>query len=366
MALKPIYPADLPAIDTMGDGDSLLGLSTVNGLKRWSKIARIAWSKISGAPTALKNPQAITFTGGVTGAYDGSAAKSVKIPGAPSDVGAAAASHKHTTADVTGLPARLPNPQKLRIIYDSGTPDESTLPPNGSTEYDGVDERNIRVFLPQSNRNPLVIKGASGDVVYDGGKYVEYTPPTKQPNPQPLIFIGGAAPGSYDGSADKTVKIPDTPGEVQAAKAVHTHVRAAITDFAALTFTGGVTGKYDGSSPLNVYIPVRTPAPTGMSLDYPATVSVRNAILQRIDVLLLPAFVMQDCVLFLPAGGDAIELYPDGTFRVMRLGKSKIYVIPTQNSRAYKSVEITVRPAIARRTGSGAFRKTGAGKLRLF
>ena len=33
-------------------------------------------------PTALKNPNALTFTGAVTGSYDGSAAKSVNIPAA--------------------------------------------------------------------------------------------------------------------------------------------------------------------------------------------------------------------------------------------------------------------------------------------
>ena len=31
-------------------------------------------------PASLKNPQALTFTDGVTGSYDGSAAKTVKIP----------------------------------------------------------------------------------------------------------------------------------------------------------------------------------------------------------------------------------------------------------------------------------------------
>lgn len=34
-------------------------------------------------PKALKNPNALTFTGAVTGSYDGSAAKSVNIPAAP-------------------------------------------------------------------------------------------------------------------------------------------------------------------------------------------------------------------------------------------------------------------------------------------
>ena len=36
-------------------------------------------------PTALPNPNAITFTGAVTGSYDGSAAKTVNIPSAVTD-----------------------------------------------------------------------------------------------------------------------------------------------------------------------------------------------------------------------------------------------------------------------------------------
>ena len=39
-----------------------------------------AYSDLSGTPTSLKNPQALTFTGSVTGDYDGSAAKTVNIP----------------------------------------------------------------------------------------------------------------------------------------------------------------------------------------------------------------------------------------------------------------------------------------------
>jgi hypothetical protein len=34
-------------------------------------------------PTALKNPNALTFTGAATGSYDGSAAKTVEIPSKP-------------------------------------------------------------------------------------------------------------------------------------------------------------------------------------------------------------------------------------------------------------------------------------------
>lgn len=37
-------------------------------------------SQITDFPTALKNPKALTFTGGATGSYDGSAAKTIAIP----------------------------------------------------------------------------------------------------------------------------------------------------------------------------------------------------------------------------------------------------------------------------------------------
>lgn len=38
------------------------------------------YSDLSGTPNALKNPNALTFTGAVTDSYDGSNSKSVKIP----------------------------------------------------------------------------------------------------------------------------------------------------------------------------------------------------------------------------------------------------------------------------------------------
>lgn len=49
-----------------------------------SKLASVAlsgkYSDLTGKPTSMKNPSALTFTGGVTGSYDGSASKTVNIP----------------------------------------------------------------------------------------------------------------------------------------------------------------------------------------------------------------------------------------------------------------------------------------------
>lgn len=49
-----------------------------------SDLAKVAtsgsYTDLSNKPTSIKNPNSITFTGGVTGTYDGSAAKTVNIP----------------------------------------------------------------------------------------------------------------------------------------------------------------------------------------------------------------------------------------------------------------------------------------------
>lgn len=76
------------------------------------------------------------------------------------------------------------------------------------------------------------------------------TVPTALKNPQSLTFTG-AATGSYDGSAAKTVNIPTVP--------------TALKNPNALTFTGGVTGSYDGSAAKTVNIPT---VPTALKNPY--------------------------------------------------------------------------------------------------
>ena len=45
-----------------------------------------SYTDLSNLPTTMKNPEALTFTGGVTGSYDGSKAKTVTIPSKTSDL----------------------------------------------------------------------------------------------------------------------------------------------------------------------------------------------------------------------------------------------------------------------------------------
>lgn len=59
-------------------------------------------------------------------------------------------------------------------------------------------------------------------------------------NPNALTFTG-AVTGSYDGSAAKSVAIPTVPSSLKNPNAI--------------TFTGGATGTYDGSSAVTITIP---------------------------------------------------------------------------------------------------------------
>jgi hypothetical protein len=224
-----------------------------------------AWI-LSLLPTSLKNPQPLSFTGGATGNYDGSAPKTVNIP---------------------TIPATRPNPSKL-TLYDPIWGDEH--------EYDGNQAIYVEFIGPHSL--PISLK-----------------------SPYPVVFTGAGGGVRYDGGATREVNIP---------------------------------------------FPLGISAPTKVELTYTASVSIRNGALQRILAQLLPAFNLQDAVIFQLASGDAIDLYPDGAFKAKKLGTSKVYAIPTLNSKAYKEASITVRPALVRRTGSGAFRRAGGGVARIF
>ena len=81
-------------------------------------------------PTSLKNPNALTFTGGVTGSYDGSAAKTVNIPTA------------------------LKNPYGLTITVD-GT----------ANSYDGSEAKDIEISTAAKYDKPLRFTDISVPVI---------------------------------------------------------------------------------------------------------------------------------------------------------------------------------------------------------
>lgn len=91
--------------------------------------------------------------------------------------------------------------------------------------------------------------------------------PTTLPNPNALTFTG-AVTGTYDGSEPVTINIPES----------------GTGNMKKLTFTGAVTGEYDGTTDVNVDIPIATASTAGtikvgngLSVSADGTLSVTTA-----------------------------------------------------------------------------------------
>lgn len=91
--------------------------------------------------------------------------------------------------------------------------------------------------------------------------------PDALPNPNALTF-SGAVTGTYDGSEPVTINIPES----------------GAGNMKKLTFTGAVTGEYDGSTDVNIDIPIATTSTAGtikvgngLSVSADGTLSVTTA-----------------------------------------------------------------------------------------
>ena len=103
--------------------------------------------------------------------------------------------------------------------------------------------------------------------------------------------------------------------------------------------------------------------PTGMNLDYPPRITLRNTEQKRIKYELLPTNTGRN-VLFL-GDDNAVSVQPDGSFTVNRAGISKIHVIPTENTSIYRTIQITVAEPELRRVKANSLRLMGNGNFRL-
>ena len=104
-------------------------------------------------------------------------------------------------------------------------------------------------------------------------------------------------------------------------------------------------------------------APTRMELTYTKRITQRNPYVQRIVAKMFPSYSLQN-VLFL--GDDvAVSVDPAGVVTPLKIGTSRIHVIPTQATHLYKTINVTVQAPSVRLTGGGKIRIDSNGRIRL-
>ena len=104
-------------------------------------------------------------------------------------------------------------------------------------------------------------------------------------------------------------------------------------------------------------------APTRMELTYTKRITQRNPYVQRIVAKMFPPYSLQN-VLFL--GDDvAVSVDPAGVVTPLKIGTSRIHVIPTQATHLYKTINVTVQAPSVRLTGGGKIRIDSKGRIRL-
>ena len=104
-------------------------------------------------------------------------------------------------------------------------------------------------------------------------------------------------------------------------------------------------------------------APTRMELTYTKRITQRNPYVQRIVAKMFPSYSLQN-VLFL--GDDvAVSVDPAGIVTPLKIGTSRIHVIPTQATHLYETINVTVQAPSVRLTGGGKIRVDSKGRIRL-
>lgn len=104
-------------------------------------------------------------------------------------------------------------------------------------------------------------------------------------------------------------------------------------------------------------------APTRMELTYTKRITQRNPYVQCIVAKMFPSYSLQN-VLFL--GDDvAVSVDPAGVVTPLKIGTSRIHVIPTQATHLYKTINVTVQAPSVRLTGGGKIRIDSKGRIRL-
>lgn len=216
-------------------------IANVNGSVKNNNIAdgAVTAEKIADGviPEKLPNPQKLTFSGAVTGEYDGSQAVNINIPAGGGGGGGGAVDSVNGMTGAVVL-KKLTAGEGLSISGADGY--------NGSAEQTvgiapgGVSGDKIAdgaITDPKIANNAVTSdKIANGAVTSDkiagnaitSDKMASGVIPTKLPNPHKLTFTG-AASGTYDGSEDKSVEIPTVPTKLPNPKPLKITVNGAST-----------------------------------------------------------------------------------------------------------------------------------------
>lgn len=188
-------------------------IANVNGSVKNNNIAdgAVTADKLAAGviPTKLPNPQKLTFTGAVTGEYDGSQAVTIDIPAGGGGGGEGGGGAVDSVNGMTGA-----------VVLKKLTAGEG-LSMSGEDGYNGSAEQTVGI-APGGVSSDKIADGAvtadkmasggiSSDKIADGAitadKMASGVIPTKLPNPHKLTFTGGAT-GEYDGSEALSVNVP--------------------------------------------------------------------------------------------------------------------------------------------------------------
>ena len=162
-------------------------------------------------PTALKNPQKLKFTGAVTGEYDGSTEKTINIPAGGSDVPAVLGNlgAKMGESEAGAVPVYAGDEawtiEKIIMAYTGDNDLSGYIPDTAWVVAYMAAQKALLKLLPDSaaaDAGKLLQVGADGAAAW-GSKL-----PTALKNPNALTFTG-AVTGTYDGSGALTVNIPN-------------------------------------------------------------------------------------------------------------------------------------------------------------
>ena len=107
-------------------------------------------------------------------------------------------------------------------------------------------------------------------------------------------------------------------------------------------------------------------APSRLEVAAPMVITVTNKAPQRIDAKIFPAYMVQNILFQQPInGGASVVVAPDGSLEILGVGKSRVHVIPTNNTALWQTVEVEVRKPRLRLTSNRKLRITSNRKLRI-